>query len=78
MLTEAGRDMVAGWKAKDCAVYLVSALAVRGRTAAQGATAVNALVSIPDFYAQQVNFFHKAEGQGLGACCCPGPACSHP
>ena len=42
------------WRAKDCAVYLVVALTVRGRTVAAGATATNQLVSVSDFFTQQV------------------------
>ena len=42
------------WKEKDCALYLVTALTVRSRTAAQGATNTNQLVNIPDFFNQQV------------------------
>ena len=42
------------WKAKDCAMYLVVALAVRGRTAAAGVTSTNQLVNLQDFFNQQV------------------------
>ena len=41
-------------QAKDCAVYLVMALAGRVRTAAAGAKAVNELVNISDFFRTQV------------------------
>lgn len=36
--------------AQDCAIYLVSALTVRGKTAAAGATATNQLVNLQDFF----------------------------
>ena len=42
------------WKAKDCAIYLVMALTVRGKTAAQGATTTNQLVNILDFFNQHI------------------------
>ena len=42
----------ANWRAKDSAVYLVVALAVQGRTAAQDASATNQLVNIQDFFNQ--------------------------
>lgn len=42
------------WRAKDCALYLVTALAVRGKTAAQGAVSVNELVDLQDVFARQV------------------------
>ena len=42
------------WKAKDCAVYLVVALTVRGKTSDRGATTTNQLVNIGDFFVQQV------------------------
>lgn len=37
MLAEYAAAPATAWKAKDCAVYLVTALAVRGKTAAAGA-----------------------------------------
>ena len=40
------------WRAKDSAIYLVVALAVQGRTAAQDASSTNQLVNIPDFFNQ--------------------------
>jgi exportin-2 (importin alpha re-exporter) len=42
------------WKEKDCAIYLVVALTVRQKTAAQGATATNQLVNIGDFFTTQI------------------------
>ena len=42
------------WKAKDAAMYLVTALAVRGKTAAQGATSTNQLFDLSDFFQSQV------------------------
>ncbi len=54
MLGEHAANPAQNWKAKDCALYLVTALTVRGRTAAQGATATNQLVNISDFFNQQV------------------------
>lgn len=54
MLREHAANPGQSWKAKDCALYLVTALTVRGRTAAQGATTTNQLVNIPDFFQQQV------------------------
>lgn len=42
----------ANWRAKDSAIYLVVALAVQGRTAAQDASATNQLVNIQDFFNQ--------------------------
>ena len=57
LLAEHAQNPTANWKAKDCAIYLVVALTVRGRTAAQGATTTNQLVNIGDFYSQQVCSF---------------------
>lgn len=54
MLAEYGAAPATAWKAKDTACYLVTALAVRGKTAAAGATTTNALVNLQDFYGQQV------------------------
>jgi exportin-2 (importin alpha re-exporter) len=52
LLAEAAAAGPAGWRAKDAAAYLVTSLALRGRTAAAGATATNALVDLGDFFAQ--------------------------
>lgn len=46
MLQEHARSPAANWKAKDCAIYLVTALTVRGKTAAAGATTTNTLVNL--------------------------------
>ncbi|KAI3438113.1 hypothetical protein D9Q98_000554 [Chlorella vulgaris] len=54
MLAEYAGSPAAHWRAKDCAIYLVTALAVRGKTAAAGATTTNALVNLQDFFAQQI------------------------
>jgi exportin-2 (importin alpha re-exporter) len=54
MLAEYAASPASAWRAKDCALYLVSALAVRGKTAAAGATTTNALVNLHDFFGQQV------------------------
>lgn len=57
LLAEYARDPSVNWKAKDCAIYLVVALTVRGRTAAQGATTTNQLVNTGDFYNSQVSHY---------------------
>ena len=54
LLAEAAVAPDTNWKAKDAAIYLVSALAVRGRTAAAGATSTNQLVNLQEFYAAHV------------------------
>ena len=54
LLAEHASNPSQNWKAKDCAMYLVVALAVRGRTAAAGVTSTNQLVNIQDFFNQQV------------------------
>lgn len=46
MLAEYAASPAASWKAKDCALYLVTALTVRGKTAAAGATTTNTLVNL--------------------------------
>lgn len=54
MLAEYAANPANNWQAKDCAMYLVLALTVRGKTGAAGATTTNPLVNIGDFYEQQV------------------------
>ena len=54
MLQQYAQNPEQNWKAKDCAIYLVVALTVKGKTAAQGATTTNELVGIPDFFNQHI------------------------
>ena len=54
LLAEHASNPAQSWKAKDCAMYLVVALAARGRTAAAGVTSTNQLVDIQEFFNQQV------------------------
>ena len=42
------------WKQKDCAIYLVIALTVRGKTDARGVTSTNELVNIGEFFSAHV------------------------
>ena len=53
LLSEAGASKD-NWKAKDAAMYLVTALAVKGKTAATGATSTNQLFNLTDFFQGQV------------------------
>ncbi|KAK9798958.1 hypothetical protein WJX73_010520 [Symbiochloris irregularis] len=48
------KDPTKAWQAKDCAIYLVVALTVQGKTSLQGATATNQLVNLLDFFNQHV------------------------
>lgn len=54
LLAEAAAAPDKAWRAKDAAIYLVSALTVRGRTAAAGATSTNVLVNLQDFYTAHI------------------------
>jgi len=54
LLAEYSKDPASNWQAKDCAIYLVVALTVRGKTSSAGATSTNQLVSIGDFFSSQV------------------------
>jgi exportin-2 (importin alpha re-exporter) len=54
LLTEYAASPDAAWKQKDCAIYLVIALTVRGKSDAKGATATNELVNIGDFFAAHI------------------------
>lgn len=53
LLAEYAKDPGNNWQAKDCAIYLVVALTVRGKTSAMGATTTNQLVSIGEFFSSQ-------------------------
>ena len=76
LLAEHASNPGQNWKAKDCAMYLVVALAVRGRTAAAGVTSTNQLVNIQDFFNQQVGCLPPATIRRLNnvisRCCWPG------
>ncbi|KAL6747498.1 Cse1-domain-containing protein [Haematococcus lacustris] len=54
MLAEYAASPGTKWHSKDCALYLVLALTVKGKTASHGATATNELVNIQDFFTSQV------------------------
>ena len=51
---EYAANPAANWKAKDCAVYLVLAVTVKGKTGEKGATSMNRLVQIDVFFEEQV------------------------
>ncbi|GFR48907.1 hypothetical protein Agub_g10856 [Astrephomene gubernaculifera] len=53
-LADYASNPAANWRSKDCAIYMVTALSVKGRTAAQGATSTTQLVNTLDFYSGQV------------------------
>jgi hypothetical protein len=54
LLAEHAADPDRAWRSKDCAIYLVMAVTVRGRTGERGATTTNRLVDVGDFFAKQV------------------------
>lgn len=54
LLAEYAAAPGAAWKQKDCAIYLVIALTVRGKTEARGATVTNELVNVADFFASHL------------------------
>ncbi|RDB24273.1 Importin alpha re-exporter [Hypsizygus marmoreus] len=53
-LAEYEKDKKEGWKAKDSAVYLLTALATRGATTQHGVTSTNALVDVVKFFSDHV------------------------
>jgi exportin-2 (importin alpha re-exporter) len=55
MLALYSSDPKKNWKAKDTAIYLVTALAVQSITAASGTTTTNQLVPIVDFFNSQIS-----------------------
>ena len=54
MLTAYAANPTTEWRAKDCAIYLVVALTMKGSTQALGATKTNTHVQLLDFYRQHV------------------------
>ena len=75
LLATAGAGGPDGWRAKDCAVYLVSALAARARTSGGGVAGTTALVDVPDFFGRQVapELHARATALGAGAAAPPLP-----
>lgn len=54
-LAEFAKDPTSNWKSKDTATYLFSAIAAKGvATSTHGVTATNSLVSITDFFTQNL------------------------
>ncbi|KAF9074712.1 importin alpha re-exporter [Rhodocollybia butyracea] len=53
-LKEYGQDKERNWKAKDSAIYLLTAVAARGGTTQQGVTSTNALVDVVRFFSEHV------------------------
>ncbi|TFK31640.1 importin alpha re-exporter [Crucibulum laeve] len=53
-LTEYAANKEENWKAKDSAVYLLTALATRGSTSQHGVTSTNALVDVVKFFSDNV------------------------
>lgn len=62
LLQEAATNREANWRSKDAAMYLVTALAVTGKTAAKGATSTNQAFDITNFFQTQV----APSGNGVG------------
>lgn len=58
LLDAASSNREENWKNKDTAMYLVTALAVQGETATQGATSTNQLFDLKEFYHKHVRFQH--------------------
>ena len=54
LLQEHAQNPAANWKAKDAAIYLVIALAVKGSTYALGTTSTNKFVDILSFFATNI------------------------
>lgn len=54
LLQQYAENPAENWVTKDIALYMVMALAVKGKTAASGATTVNELVDITSFWQQHV------------------------
>ncbi|THV04546.1 importin alpha re-exporter [Dendrothele bispora CBS 962.96] len=53
-LSEYASNKSENWKSKDSAVYMLTALATRGGTSAQGVTSTNALVDVVKFFGENV------------------------
>jgi exportin-2 (importin alpha re-exporter) len=54
LLAEYAAAPTTAWKQKDCAIYLVIALTVRGKTDARGVTMTNELVNVGEFFAAHI------------------------
>eukprot|EP00271_Cylindrocystis_brebissonii_P023161 TRINITY_DN9424_c0_g1_i1.p1 TRINITY_DN9424_c0_g1~~TRINITY_DN9424_c0_g1_i1.p1 ORF type:complete len:976 (+),score=170.09 TRINITY_DN9424_c0_g1_i1:234-3161(+) len=54
LLSQYAANPAENWKHKDCAIYIVVALAVRQKTVSAGATSVNQLVNIGEFFSAHI------------------------
>ena len=54
LLGQYASDPRNSWKAKDAAVYLVISLVVKAKSNVKGATEINELVNVTDFFSQQI------------------------
>ena len=68
LLGQYAADPHNAWKAKDAAVYLVISLVVKSKSVVKGATETNDLVSITDFFTQQIapELARAASGDAAG------------
>lgn len=54
MLAKYSENPAQNWKSKDAAMYLVTSIVSRGSTQKHGVTQASQLVSVPQFFQQQV------------------------
>ena len=55
LLSESNADPSNAWRAKDAAIYLVTALAAKTKTSTSGATTTNELVNLHEFYTNHIS-----------------------
>ena len=53
-LREYSANKAENWKAKDTAIYLLTAVATRGSTAQHGVTSTNALIDVVQFFSDNI------------------------
>ena len=64
-LSEYNANKAENWRAKDTAIYLLTAVATRGSTAQHGVTSTNALIDVVQFFSENVFQDLQAEERSI-------------
>ena len=64
-LREYNANKAENWRAKDTAIYLLTAVATRGSTAQHGVTSTNALIDVVQFFSENVFQDLQAEERSI-------------
>ena len=74
LLQQYSANVGANWKCKDAAITLVLALSAKGKTRSHGATSINTLVNIGEFFSTHIapgdsGWRYQRDAYREGHCC---------